>query len=54
VEEIEERLETLWNRADKLSSNCFEYREIVDEVLYIRKYCKENQIVLANSIAARF
>lgn len=52
--EIEERLEELWNRADNISSDSDEYNGIVDEVLYIRKYCRENHISLRQSIAARF
>lgn len=52
--EIEERLEKLWNKADKLSNNSIEYNKIVDEVLYIRNYCRENHISLRQSIALRF
>lgn len=52
--EIEKRLEELWNRADNISSNSAEYDEIVDEVLCIRNYCRENHISLRQNIAARF
>ncbi|MBR5509579.1 MAG: hypothetical protein IKV59_05955 [Lachnospiraceae bacterium] len=54
VTEIEKKLEQLWNKADKLSSKSVEYDEIVDKVLYIRNYCRENYISLSRSIAARF
>ena len=54
VVEIEERLVNLWNKADSLSSNSTTYEEIVDEILYIRNYCREKNISLSPSIAARF
>ena len=54
VTEIEERLEKLWNRADNLSNNSAEYEAIVDEVLYIREYCRENHLGLSKEISARF
>ncbi len=54
VTEIERRLESLWDRADHLSSNSTEYEAIVDEVLRIRHYCRENHICLSDNISARF
>jgi hypothetical protein len=54
VKELEERLETLWNRADKLSSDSDEYEAIVNEVLRIRNYCRENHIGLSDNISSRF
>lgn len=54
VLEIEEKLEDLWNRADKLPNASKEYDEIVDEVLVIRSYCIDNHIELSRDIEARF
>lgn len=54
VLEIEEKLEDLWNRADKLSNGSNEYDEIVDEVLAIRRYCLDNHIELSRDVEARF
>lgn len=52
--EIEERLEKLWDRADDLSNNSAEYEAIVNEVLHIREYCRENHLGLSKEISARF
>lgn len=54
VTEIEERLQKLWNRADNPSNNSAECEAIVDEVLHIRDYCRENHIGLSKEISARF
>lgn len=54
IPEIEARLEELWNTADKLPNGSKEYKEIVDEVLKIRRYTLENHVELSESIAARF
>lgn len=54
VLEIEEKLEDLWNRADKLPNGSNEYDEIVDEVLAIRRYCLDNHIELSRDVEARF
>lgn len=53
-EAIEARLAELWNCADKIGSGSEEYDEIVDEVLALRSYCRENHIALSDSISARF
>lgn len=52
--ELETRLKTLWNRADKLPNGSKEYDEIVDEVLAIRRHCIENHIELSREVEARF
>lgn len=52
--EIETRLEILWNIADRIGSGSAEYDNIVDEVRCIQSYCREHNIVLDESIAARF
>lgn len=54
MQELEKRLEELWDKADKLASGSSEYAEIVEEVLYIRNFCRKNHISLRQDIAARF
>lgn len=54
VSELEDRLVSLWNRADKLPNGSNEYDEIVDEVLAIRRYCLDNHIELSRDVEARF
>ncbi len=52
--ELEEKLVSLWNRADKIPNGSKAYDAIVDEVLAIRRHCIENHINLADNIEARF
>lgn len=54
VLELEERLESLWNRAGKLPNGSKKYDAIVDEVLAIRRHCIENHIQLSKYVEARF
>lgn len=52
--ELEDKLVSLWNRADKLSNGSKKYDEIVDEVLAIRRHCIDNHIELSREVEARF
>lgn len=54
VRDLENKLESLWNRADKLPNGSKEYDAIVDEVLAIRRHCIENHIQLSKYAEARF